>query len=1338
MRLLLLVAVLFALSPHADAGFGVWSETKYQVQMNGHPIGGWNGFKNMTKVDDNHYSVEFTPSTTEVMSFRIKMNGKEYGPTDDNTNTTLSEGYQQAWLTDYTNWGTKQGAWLINPSTGYKYTLHFWYEYGGKMQFNLEKTSTGTSGSGDVQLFGDFSAVGHTPDVSGWTAWSSKIDMNPASTGNTNEYVYSFIPTKTGKAYVRFNIGSTNYLPEEANSGNKEVYLEKDNWNHSNAKAKSYTGSTEWCWYLDVTDTNKVYTIRVRKDEGGTPRINASVTDKPWEGQVLPVFPEGVRTENELAAYNEWPVYYLQADVLNNCRVTPEYQMKKEGSKYVLTVTLRNTDNIYVEGFTSRSAKSAKYVDGTKVTNAGISGEGDLFTQKGKLYKVTFDPLANSGKGSLTFEDLHQTMPFLSMVGREWKQSTAANNGKPYVTPFPFTDDGQTPGKEEYEGKVRDTDFGWQEAWVQYEGGNLLKDRKGKVMYATMWPPKDNIKFRTDFKLSDGTVFDFTIESDALTLVPSETKKGSAWKTDPRFSKYANGTPTANFSGIEYADKLVLEDDAEYTLYRVDGMWINGDAKLWTGWGGYASGGGRYDSKWFANWGHHKALDTTTEINPGSTVPLFNEKGDMTFPEPTYFRYVNFFYKDSNPQGQRESVLFTEIAVGGAEIAAMSVKKENDKYVPGYEWGMYRPRLTNIQNITGKKITSVKITPWTADGSQEFDAVFVSDGAGKTVDHFSELFTSLPGMANNGNYWVYDPTEYVSGDYRYVMEVTVEGLDEPIVVSSNPFTIFRTDKKVTLSAYQLIQKKGMTNEYVTFADREGKAVYNVTEGANGQFTYTVFDGMPDYGDSSKYLFTDKVLLVGSIPSSDITDVSYADVDHPKFTDEFNQEGTRRYMTIVTSALGNQTYTLQMEYEITFFDADKQQEVSQKYESPEATLQFSLTVPEPKLLKARIEVFYGSDNTAATDGDTKDFTFRNHDLTNARYHNAREIIEIEEPNVTDALGTKMGSNKGFTYKLGGEQITLTNGKMIGKTMAPKNFYYEKIQGDDSHQAYAVKAVTKETSLTNVYPRWKDGAITGIKISDDAPNEFKHAVRNSALFYNEVPALDKNGNEVIENGEVKMVDNLRATFEILVKLENTIDNVVTHKDKDNGDLTETLLHHGDNDYFYVTIVDKDTEEIVKDAEGNPVEFVATDSDLRTGKVVKFQKDYGHWYDGQLEAVQKNPYYKQLGVRVSHLYPFNVESASGSGMSRSAADHTGDVIKSKSEKWTSGEIPTSVEGIEGAVEGSVKVGVGFIEATGNGVEIYSAEGVKVAAGEGRHDLNAGVYVVRFSGRVQKVIVR
>ena len=202
----------------------------------------------------------------------------------------------------------------------------------------------------------------------------------------------------------------------------------------------------------------------------------------------IPVYPAGVNSEAELSAYNfeTNPVYYLLSTILNNNRVTPEWQMTKgaDGKYHLNGFAMRNTScrdtdgNNNVEGY----IKVRQYVDATTYKEFDKQQVNDLPENPltdGKLYNATFDPATN--KLILT-EDASAKgkMPFVSLVGYMMQQD------QEYITPRGI--DGKPSGTT--------TAKGWQEAWLQYDAnGKLLKDRKGNVMYSTMWPPKNPVYF---------------------------------------------------------------------------------------------------------------------------------------------------------------------------------------------------------------------------------------------------------------------------------------------------------------------------------------------------------------------------------------------------------------------------------------------------------------------------------------------------------------------------------------------------------------------------------------------------------------------------------------------------------------------------------------------------------------------------------------------------------------------------------------------------------------------------------------------------------------------------
>ena len=186
----------------------------------------------------------------------------------------------------------------------------------------------------------------------------------------------------------------------------------------------------------------------------------------------IPVYPAGVNSEAELNAYDfeANPVYYLLADVLNDNRVTPEWQLTKgaDGLYHLNGFAMRNTGAVKVRQYTSA---------GTYVDYDSKEFDTELKTSEGQLYNATFDPTEK--KFTLTPAS-GTKMPFISLVGYMMQQDQVYD----------------TPRGVEKTPEGTKTSKGWQEAWLLYDAnGKLLKDRAGNVMYSTMWPPKNPVYF---------------------------------------------------------------------------------------------------------------------------------------------------------------------------------------------------------------------------------------------------------------------------------------------------------------------------------------------------------------------------------------------------------------------------------------------------------------------------------------------------------------------------------------------------------------------------------------------------------------------------------------------------------------------------------------------------------------------------------------------------------------------------------------------------------------------------------------------------------------------------
>lgn len=555
----------------------------------------------------------------------------------------------------------------------------------------------------------------------------------------------------------------------------------------------------------------------------------------------IPVYPNGVSTESELKAYNfeANPVYYLVAQVLNNERPTPEWQMEKgaDGKYHINGFAMRNTNcignNNREDGVAVRQYTSANsYIDLDEQTLNDLPKNP---LSEGRLFNATFDPVTSK----LTFEEdpsANQKMPFISLVGYMMQQDAA------YPTPRGV--EGKPAGVT--------TATGWQEAWLQYDAeGNLLKDRKGNVMYSTMWPPKNPVYFTAN---AGG---ERHYSSDQMTFSPVKAagkyvaKTGKEWEDELKASDNADA-----YQGLD------LVDDATYYRYVVDDIWYVGAGKIWTGWAGQTvNQGGKQIAQWsnHRNWGYKdkKATDTEgTSIDPETTYGVSTEdgaNGNFLFEQPTFFKTIEFFYDNNDPE--KASKIYTTLAYGSASIAAQSNKEDGT-----YKKGSYQPSVSVPEGVT---VTGYTIYRYDATTNQ---LAPIGDDGGNVAEG-----TDNP----NSKEFTFDDEGLADGRYYYVLKVDFNN-GRSSKVRSNPFIIYHPGE-YTLDAngYQLVKLDKPVNgyEYVTYNSKENGEMYLVNIANDAVAAYEVLP--TDKRDDVKALlsknegikWTDKVFVYAPVPSS---------------------------------------------------------------------------------------------------------------------------------------------------------------------------------------------------------------------------------------------------------------------------------------------------------------------------------------------------------------------------------------------------------------------------------------------------------------------------------------
>lgn len=648
---------------------------------------------------------------------------------------------------------------------------------------------------------------------------------------NEGVYTYTFTYDGQGNAwafYARKKNGTATYLVQDAEvtPSTPQIFEEMDN---RNGKVFRYSR----------LKAGRNYTIKLNCNDNVV-SIVKNVTSIERE---IPVYPNGVSTESELKAYNfeANPVYYLVAQVLNNDRPTPEWQMEKgaDGKYHINGFAMRNTNcignNTREEGVAVRQYTSVNsYID---LDEQMLNNLPENPLSVGCLFNATFDPET----GKLTFEEdlsANHKMPFISLVGYMMQQDAE------YTTPRGV--EGKPAGVT--------TATGWQEAWLQYDAeGNLLKDRKGNVMYSTMWPPKNPVYFTAN---AGG---ERHYSSDQMTFSPVKAagkyvaKTGAEWEAELKASDNADA-----YQGLD------LVDDATYYRYVVDDIWYVGAGKIWTGWAGQTV---NQDGKQIAQWSNHrnwgykdkKATDTEgTSINPETTYGVStadDANGNFLFEQPTFFKTIEFFYDNNDPQ--KASKIYTTLAYGSASIAAQSNKDKEDG---AYKKGSYQPSVSVPEGVT---VTGYTIYRYDATTNQ---LAPIGDDGGKvaegTTDPNSETFT-------------FDNEGLADGRYYYVLKVDFSN-GHSSKVRSNPFIIYYPGE-YTLDAngYQLVKLDKAVNgyEYVTYNSKEKGEMYlvNIADDA-----VTAYEVLPtDKRDEVKALlssnegikWTDKVFVYAPVPSS---------------------------------------------------------------------------------------------------------------------------------------------------------------------------------------------------------------------------------------------------------------------------------------------------------------------------------------------------------------------------------------------------------------------------------------------------------------------------------------
>ncbi len=373
--------------------------------------------------------------------------------------------------------------------------------------------------------------------------------------------------------------------------------------------------------------------------------------------------------------------------------------------------------------------------------------------------------------------------------------------------------------------------YGWGDGWYSWDtNGKPYIDGYGKPLYLTAfneeWISEHPAYFYDESK-------DFYYSSDNLTFVHYTDLED--YENDPYINVYkahpagisgASSTIPAKIttSGWNYQEVFKNFGGASETSYErsdwqcfvVKDVWLHGDFKVWTGWGGASSlNEGNQDkdqARWFTqNGGHNgdktKYGVTSYDLSMGTTQ-VYGTKRDKYAAD---FRIVETATDDANPQAAsdmqfyKRAILWYNPNVGFNGSVLQFVKEVDGPQIQAQRLSGVKNRLQYRWRIdastTSTAIQSVKITRYKMQSDGTFKAEYttevVSSSENKTNLNYSAAF------AANKSDFATDGTVCEQGVYYYEVSVLYVGATTPKTATSNRIIITYAGTPVTLTAAQL-------------------------------------------------------------------------------------------------------------------------------------------------------------------------------------------------------------------------------------------------------------------------------------------------------------------------------------------------------------------------------------------------------------------------------------------------------------------------------------------------------------------------------------------------------
>lgn len=758
--------------------------------------------------------------------FRIRINGSTiYRPYNNDNDMQIS-------LDQTINRGNNvctnnNGAWYVSTTVGSKLTF----------KFNSDGTTFTIKEDGGDDPSGKVELIGINKD------WVNYVDI-PASGDGFSKKI-TITTWDNGNTYFRIRVNGVSYKPQ-AGIGNTTITK-----NNPFTLSNTWTsGDGAWVWPQSLGNS-LVFTFSA-------------------DGKSFTV------SDEVIVPYAE-ARYYITAEILNHNKVSPEWRLTKgtDGKFYLRNFPLRKTTNTRVNNNADRKTdpiKLRKYTapgvyteiatindsyfteDEIKNYNTG-SGENDNGAQQpGWGADAIYDPASDNlsiipAHGKSTFKETRY--PYIGILGQNFKQP---NNMK--TLDADKTVEGNQLGH---------TDFGWQEAYVQYDaaGNPIIQD--GKALYNTMWPPRNNI-----FMVSKVGTESLNVYTSGMTFAADSLENnaglvamsGTEWMAEMK-----------RRDAKEYA-ALSLDANTQYYRYSCPNMWMLGTFKIWTGWGG------NHECAWGAQWNNHEYFGSNNNqvanLQAYKTYGTNNDKNNanLNIKTRSYFSTVEIYLpvsRTENYSGTKVRLYLTK-GIVPAQIDAQLRNNKEGWYIPsvesipdGYHISGYRVvRADATVNMGGTDDSRWQpVNPQGEPVSVEAATVKqASDLNITTADAFKAQFGTLTdGMAFDA--------DLSEGKYFYYLVLNVDNAlnDDPkrIVVTSPPLYVYET--AVTTEAYGRQLIKVADNKYVTYSPVAGANNYTVTTDADGNIaSVDLTDAATVQNACENGTWTGRMLVATEIPA----------------------------------------------------------------------------------------------------------------------------------------------------------------------------------------------------------------------------------------------------------------------------------------------------------------------------------------------------------------------------------------------------------------------------------------------------------------------------------------